>query len=80
MAERGVGGEKANAQSQLDRRLKLHGLTTEDLDCEFPRRAVQDKDVLEMAICYVRQQHKAGHTLKDSRTQDSNQITSNSAT
>lgn len=61
LAERGVGGEKKNAQRFLDRELKKHGLTIADLDdsesslieCAFVFKNKNERQLLVQVLCMV---------------------------
>jgi hypothetical protein len=61
LARQGVGGEKDNAQSVLDKLLKNHGLSLEDLEreelevCEFSYRDALEKDLLKQVLYSVLQ-------------------------
>lgn len=79
LARQGVGGEKDNAQSVLEKLLSKHGLTLEDLDseqaevvqCEFKFSDAQERKlllqviftVLNASTIPVRDDHKNSKTL-----------------
>jgi hypothetical protein len=63
LAQRGVGGEKKNAQRFLERELKKHGLTIADLDdshsptidCLFSFKNKTERQLLVQILCMVTQ-------------------------